>query len=75
MSDRTIHAAYDDWEVVRYDRASKWYVEGRGPQEGRRMQVPLWLAVETARDHDAEVFYGRPGGTTFDRRLKALEGR
>ena len=31
MSDRTVHVSYPGMEIVRYDRAGKWYLEPTNP--------------------------------------------
>lgn len=62
--DRTVHAkTVRGTEVVRYDRAGKWFVEG---VDGWRHRVSLADAVRLATQPDAEVFLGRPGGGRFD---------
>jgi hypothetical protein len=30
-TDRRVHAHTEEWEIVRYDRAGKWYAEWIGP--------------------------------------------
>jgi hypothetical protein len=71
--DRTVHAVlHDDWYVVRYDRAGKWYLEGYGSRMGKRMQVTLADAVRFAKDDGAEVRLGMPGGKLFDARYRLV---
>lgn len=53
-------------EIVRYDRAGKWYYES----PTLRRQISIMDAVQFI-DETAEVFYGRPGGLAFDRKVKA----
>lgn len=73
MDDRRVHARCKDyWEVVRYDRAGKWYVEGYGPRQGQRKQVSIWTAVHVAQANAVQVFYRVPGGGSFDAKLRAL---
>lgn len=67
--DRTVHASKGSREVVRYNRAGKWYVEMGGLL---RYAVKLEEAVDTATDFGWTVHYGRPGGSTFDRRCRAV---
>ncbi|WP_158303269.1 HNH endonuclease [Prauserella endophytica] len=62
--DRRVHIRLRDGrEVVRYDRAGKWFVEF---PEGRRHLLKLSEAVEWAFDKGAEVIFGVPGGARFD---------
>jgi hypothetical protein len=62
--DRTVHAVTrDGWEVVRYDRASKWFVEH--PVRLRRVRVSLATAVVHATGPGATTYFDRPGGKTF----------
>lgn len=72
MSDRTAHAICEDGrEIVRYDRAGKWYIE---PREGERRLVTLAEAVDVAAEAHVgrgQIFYGRPGGGLFDKRARA----
>lgn len=64
-NDRTVHArARGGGEVVRYDRAGKWYLENS--PEGGRVQITLDEAVFLAIQDGAEIFLGRPGGRRFD---------
>jgi hypothetical protein len=56
-------------EVVRYDRAGKWYVE---PVAGRRWRVSMQEAAQHAARHGLVPNYGLPGGATFDGALRRL---
>lgn len=63
--DRTVHGhsmwPSDPWDVVRYDRAGKWYIEHG---DGRRVRVTVNHAAKVAaRNHFNP---GLPGGRTFD---------
>ena len=40
MNDRTVHASARSWEIVRYDRSGKWYVEWLGT---RGKSCPVWV--------------------------------
>jgi hypothetical protein len=71
MDDRRIHARdYSGVEIVRYDRAGKWYAE----QDGHRSHISVSKAVAVARyllDNDrGEVFFGLPGGAMFDAKVR-----
>lgn len=62
--DRTVHARTRlGNEVVRYDRAGKWYVESSSLP---RQRLTLAQAVKMALAPGAEVYFGRPGGGRFD---------
>lgn len=75
--DRTVHCTivpHDGAriEIVRYDRAGKWWYES----DGKRRQIKLAEAVKFAADTRSAVIWheGRYGGTRFDdavRRLRA----
>jgi hypothetical protein len=72
--DRTVHARYEGAEIVRYNRAGKWYIE---PTDGRtRTRVNLAAAVEAARwgveNRQGVVHYGAPGGSDFDLAMARL---
>ena len=63
MADRTVHATFPSGdEIVRYDRAGKWYRES----EGRRWAVSLKEAVRLALLPGVTIHLGRPGGARFD---------
>lgn len=65
VSDRTVHGltANGQNEIVRYNRAGKWYVEPR--DGGKRTHVGV---VEAARLAAEGMSYPNlPGGQTFDR--------
>jgi len=72
MNDRRVHArSRGGLEVVRYDRAGKWYLEP-GREDLPRQAVTIADAVKTARfieKDDGEVFRGLPGGSRFDKLL------
>ncbi len=71
MRDRTVHAVLEDGrQVVRYDRAGKWYIEPLGyPDTAKRRPVSLQEAVAVAAQTRGTVYYGRPGGGLFDKRV------
>lgn len=69
MSDRTIHAVIDGvYELVRYDRAGKWYVEGAT----KRRALTLAEAVALAASPDSVIIWDQPGGQVFCSRLRKL---
>jgi hypothetical protein len=65
--DRTVHGrTHGGNEIVRYDRAGKWYVEGANI----RKRVSLSEAAKLAAVGE---FYPRlPGGQAFDARVRKL---
>jgi hypothetical protein len=72
VNDRVVHGySADGWAVVRYDRSGKWYEEHASLKP--RRQLALRQAVALVCEPGATVFYGRPGGSTFDRRVRALK--
>lgn len=67
--DRTVHGkTADGGTIVRYDRASKWYVEYGDGRTRRHVSIDeaAKLAVE------GEALLGR--SNNFDRRVRALRG-
>lgn len=63
--DRTVHATTSDGvQVVRHNRAGKWYAEQDRPH--RRMPITFAEAVELAQKPGSVVHYGLPGGGRFD---------
>lgn len=72
-TDRTVHATLrnQDAEVVRYDRAGKWYVEPRDPDLRRRKRRHIALN-EAVRLTVADGTWHEklPGGLTFDARVR-----
>lgn len=76
MSDRRIHAwlpATGD-EIVRYDRAGKWYLE---TPHGTRLRMNLLAAALRAfrwREFlGGKVYSGLPGGAAFDRAVDRMK--
>lgn len=74
MANRTVHAEHPAGEeIVRYDRAGKWYIElvEPSPDAPWRRQVSVWDAVQRARELTKDGFgtihIGLPGGGMFDR--------
>ena len=67
-ADRQVHAKCPTFEVVRYNRAGKWYVESSA--KGSRELVMIQEAARRAQAAvilGGEINYGLPGGRTFDR--------
>lgn len=63
---RTVHAKKPNGtEIVRYDQSGKWFMES-----AEREQISVGRAAREAEY--AEVRFGRPGGSVFDRAVKAL---
>lgn len=70
-TDRTVHCTIvtdPRSEIVRYDRAGKWFVEA-GPY---RRSITLTEAVAfAAQDRPAVIWHeGRPGGGAFDAKVR-----
>ena len=71
MTDRRVHASDGRVEVVRYEKAGKWYIEipadDRHPFE--RVHVGVSRAAQEAiilEDRGGMIHLGIPGGKTFD---------
>lgn len=74
--DRRVHASAMGEEIVRYDRAGKWYIELVSPSldAGLRKHVGIGEAVSRAlelRDQGGEIHLNLPGGGFFDARVRA----
>lgn len=68
--DRRVHARLvTGAEVVRYNRAGKWYLEYEDGK--KRYRLTVGDAVALAVRPLSEVFYGLPGGEAFDRKVRA----
>lgn len=75
--DRRVHAShYEGEEIVRYERAGKWYIELVEPSQHApaRKHVGIGEAVTRAleiRLMGGTVHFGVPGGSAFDARVRA----
>lgn len=72
MSDRTLHAENESYEIVRYDRAGVWYVEFKDPHGPARRHVAVRDAVVSAYVGRCAVYLNQPGGGTFDRLYRSF---
>lgn len=71
MLDRRVHAVLESGaEVVRYDRAGKWYIEWPDGAMKPRRRLNLSKAVWHATSPGAVVNYGVPGGQAFDSQVR-----
>lgn len=71
MDDRRVHARIGSLEVVRYDRAGKWYLEADGSRQPIKVPMAAKLVVASMDTHEVEVFFDLPGGRAFDRQVRA----
>lgn len=74
MADRTVHARYPGMEIVRYDRAGKWFFEPTNPML-KRQQVSIAHAAEQAvwaSENGGAIYFGLPGGKHFDSQVRKL---
>ena len=73
--DRTVHAETGYAEVVRYDRAGRWVIEDKSPQQWRTPmkldEVIEWITDQP--EGEVKVHFGLPGGRQFDSRLRYLD--
>jgi hypothetical protein len=78
--DRTVHASCDSLglDLVRYDKAGKWYIEPRAKLTPRR-HVRIRQAAEIARywrgSEGGSIYLGKPGGSAFDWWIQQMEVR
>jgi hypothetical protein len=75
--DRTVHVtinlAGDQIEIVRYDRAGKWWLERA---TGYRRRLSLADAVAYAKESSNVIWHeGAPGGRMFDAWVRQMRGR
>lgn len=71
-SDRTVHARGGNVEVVRYDRAGKWWLEsidGKHPRKPVTLNKAALVALDMLHSEHGQVFFGKPGGGAFDRQV------
>ncbi len=75
--DRTVHARQDSYphlEVVRYDRSGKWWLEYPSGTLIPARRVNVTVAADKAAGfliyRTGTVNFGRPGGRTFDQRVR-----
>lgn len=75
--DRTVHCTIVPLgggriEIVRYDRAGKWYYESTNGSRKMRRLITVAEAVEFAADTRPAVLWheGRAGGLMFDAKVR-----
>lgn len=69
MADRTVHARWAQMEVVRYDKAGKWYLEPVGsvsPRQNVTVKQAAEYAVWALRERQGYLYLDQPGGNRFD---------
>ena len=68
-NDRVVHAFLKDGtEIVRYDRAGKWYAE-RWDTQRQRLTIKN-AATMTLNDPESHINFNMVGGTQFDRLVR-----
>lgn len=71
-SDRCVHARLvNGSEIVRYDRAGKWYVEG----DVDRRKTTVTGAARLAAQEGAVVLYSLPGGSRFEAKVRVMRAQ
>ena len=72
--DRRVHAVAGEWLLVRYNRAGKWYIEYEPPRGRGSIPVKIAEAVRLALLWEeiagGTIYFGLPGGGTFDRLVR-----
>jgi hypothetical protein len=77
-ADRTVHCTIDPEsdnpiEIVRYDRAGKWFYESRTKRRPLRFEQAVAYAVE---DRPSVIWHaGLPGGSRFDIHVRVARKR
>lgn len=70
--DRTVHAFGEVLEVVRYDRAGKWYIESKVGQPRQAVTIKQAVSIgDNLWRNGGSINFGRKGGSTFDRMVRA----
>ena len=72
LPDRRVHAECATFEVVRYERAGKWFVESKVklvPAEHVGVSEAARRAI-SAEALGGEINYGVPGGQVFDLKVQ-----
>jgi hypothetical protein len=73
--DRTVHAKLPmGGEVVRYERAGKWFIEWPAQHMILARHVGVDEAARTAVGREGFVHFDRPGGRVFERKVRSLRG-
>ena len=75
--DRTVHArsASGEIELVRYDRAGRWYVEDKGAKERvRTVGDAVGIALLFERN-GGEILLQQPGGQQFDNKVAGARAK
>jgi len=68
VSDRNVHAECANFDIVRYDRAGKWYVESKITDKRLHIGVAdAALRALSAETLGGRIHLGLHGGRTFDR--------
>lgn len=73
-ADRQVHAVLDDEQIVRYDRAGKWFIEFSPPRMRPARHVTVREAARRAvemKEEGGTIFFGRSGGGSFDRAVRS----
>lgn len=74
MTDRRVHAVIPFRAIVRYERAGKWYLEPTDSRGPKRRHITVTQAANLAARYlgrgDGRVFFNRPGGQTFDSKVR-----
>lgn len=73
--DRTVHAVtYDGAEIVRYDRAGKWFIEWPYGSMKPCEHISVMDAARTAVTNSGDVRLDLSGGKIFDAKVRKLRG-
>lgn len=75
MNDRIVHASGGDLavELVRYDKAGKWYIEPRDkslPRQHVNIDQAVQVAIYWWYNTNGSPQFDQPGGLQFNRLLR-----
>jgi hypothetical protein len=78
MADRTVHASSESGELVRYERAGKWYMELpddlNDPEPRILCNLADAVAVAIAMWYEGgDIFLDQPGGKRFDAKIRKMD--
>lgn len=74
-NDRTVHARGGAVELVRYDKAGRWYVEGNGSKERVKTVADAVAIALMFERNGGEIFLFRPGGNQFDSKVRGARAK
>lgn len=72
---RTVHARGGEIELVRYDKAGRWWVEGNGSKERVKTVADAVAIALMFERNGGEILLHQPGGNQFDSKVRGARAR